>query len=148
MHKNLVRRSQLILVAITTATQYNIEADEAYITQVTPSTVLAKVQRQREKDLAGFLTANPAVTGGAIHVWGTLDSTYGRVPLDAPLDTTGKLTNKLVTTTAGDYTQGDRERNHSLAMKETITVAPVTDGSLTRCIIELVHYVPANEIAA
>ncbi|SFD67664.1 hypothetical protein [Spirosoma endophyticum] len=149
MNKPLVKRSQFILINTLVSVSQLIEADEVYVTQVLPSATPMKIQRQREKDLAALIADNStAMTGGAIQTYVTLDTTYGRVNLDNPADVDGKLTNKVVTTTAGDLKQADRNPHASVGMKERVTFAPVAANTQSSVLIELVHYIPAGEISA
>ena len=149
MIKGLKKRSEFILVLTTIVPVMQIiEADEAYITMPNSSAVAVKVQRDREKQLAAFLTANPTITGAvATATWGLLDPTFGRVSLDNPIDTDGNLKNMPVTTAANDLKHGERVRNPNVGFKETITLQSNVAGN-GMVLIELVHYVPVDQVAA
>ncbi|GAB3282436.1 hypothetical protein GCM10027347_58740 [Larkinella harenae] len=148
MNKTLTRRSNFQLITVnstTVAVALMVEADEVYLTQVGPSTVGAHVRRQRERDFANFLAANPTITTGATHVWGLMDVTYGRVNLDHPLTSDGKFMNRPVTTAANDLTQPERAGHLAVGVKELLEFKASAAGT-AYIIVEQVHYIPAGEI--
>ena len=149
MNKGLVKRSQFILAQLTTGIfKQVIEADEAYIMQTQPSVCPAMIRRQREKDFAGFLTANPTLGGTNTNQWGVLDPSFGRVPLDVPITLDGNLLNRPITTAVNSHNDMERVYHAQVGFKEVIEIKPQTDGAQISVIIELVHYVPADQIAA
>lgn len=148
MNKNLVRRSNYQVVTVSSTTVpvgIMVEADEVHLALVGPSATAASVRRQRERDLATFLTANPTITDGATQTWGLMDKTYGRVNLDSPLTYDGKFMNRPVTTAANDFTQPERSGHLAVGVKEFIEFKCTAAGT-AYILVEQVHYIPASEI--
>lgn len=140
MTKNFVKRSQFQTLVLTTGvtSTLEIQGDEAYVV-VDNATAMILFATAREQEWSKFLTANGlALTSQPAEIFHT--AAAKRAPLNAGFDSS--FTSYLV----------NNDLNQSLCgIKEKMTFrihpsSPITNN--VRIVIETVHYVPVDAIAA
>lgn len=150
MNKGLVRRSSFRSVIINDALTQSVivEGDEAYISIMISNGNSANIRRQAERDLkVAIVASGVTATNPSLSEFLNVDYSYGRVPLDAPA-TAATLQNMQITTTAGVTAVGERIRNANVGIKEVIDIKANNTTYPLNVLIETVHYVPAEAIAA
>ncbi|ADB36743.1 hypothetical protein [Spirosoma linguale] len=152
MIKQFVKRSQFQFVSLTDANikSVNVEGDEAYITILNTNGNSASIRRQMGRDYAKALAANGATSIASTYTqeWEQLDFTLNKVPLDVPAIGSGYLQNQFATGTANQAAQVERIRNGNVGIKEVIELKANTTTYPLNILVETVHYVPTDTIAA
>lgn len=151
MIRQFTKKSQYRAITLTNGTTSTlpVEGDEIYLFTDGQAGVVVQTERIMAMAACALAAGVTLPVNTMLTTTPLLLSSAGRVPLDAPTDNSGWLSNQA----AINANQPERLRSELCGIKETIFLTPnglpaTPPGRTMIVFVESVHYVPVDEIAA